>query len=199
MATYQSILEFWFGSHDSAAATAAAQQKLWWGKEAAIDEAMTRRFEPTVLRAAGGELDEWSEAPQSCLALILLTDQFPRNIYRGTAAAFSFDQFALQWCRDGMAREFDLQLDSLQRVFFYLPLEHSEVLRDQSDSVQAFQMLRDTAHESEKALFDGYLDFARRHYEIIARFGRFPHRNAILGRVSTTEEEVFLLKPGSSF
>jgi uncharacterized protein (DUF924 family) len=193
------ILDFWFGVHDSIAAMAAATSRLWWGKDAATDRLIRERFGPTLELAAGGELDAWGASTEGCLALILLTDQFPRNIHRGSAAAFAFDADARDRCRSGIGRGLDRKLGPLQRVFFYLPLEHSESIADQERSVMLFETLAREAPQQDRGLFDGYADFARRHREIVARFGRFPHRNVIVGRQSSREEESFLLQPGSSF
>ena len=125
--------------------------------------------------------------------------QLPRNIHRNTPRAFAFDPIARVHCRDGIALGFDTRLRPIERVFHYLPLEHSELLADQNDSVRLFSdLVRDASGET-KELFAGYLRFAERHREIIERFGRFPHRNRILGRDSTAEEIAFLQTPGSSF
>jgi uncharacterized protein (DUF924 family) len=197
--TPETILDFWFGSHDSLAATAAAKSRLWWGKDPATDRLIRERFGPALELAAGGKLDAWGASAEGCLALILLSDQFPRNIHRGSAAAFAFDAAARDRCRSGIARGLDRELGLLQRVFFYLPLEHSESIADQDRSVMLFETLAREAPQQDRRLFEGYADFARRHREIVARFGRFPHRNVIVGRPSSREEESFLLQPGSSF
>jgi uncharacterized protein (DUF924 family) len=193
------ILEFWFGDGLDAASVAAARSALWWGKSAESDEAIRRRFGDWVDRAASGELDGWLVTPRGRLALIILLDQFRRNIHRGTPAAFAADGRALQWAKEGIAGGIDDELRPIERVFFYLPLEHSEQLADQRQCVQLYKQLLDEVAPAEKPLFATYLDFAERHREIIERFGRFPHRNAILGRVSTEEELAFLEIPGSSF
>ncbi|ASU37748.1 hypothetical protein hmeg3_05180 [Herbaspirillum sp. meg3] len=201
------ILAFWFGADgsgaDTAVATIAARQSaLWWGKDAAVDQDIKSRFETDLLATAGNQRDDWADTPQGMLALILLLDQFSRNMYRDTAKAFSFDALAQQCCHLGLAQGFDQQLSPLQRVFFYLPLEHSEDLDDQEYAVQLFRTLaRQSAKDDPacKASFDNYLKFADQHHAIIERFGRFPHRNAILGRPSTAEEAAFLKEPHSSF
>jgi len=149
--------------------------------------------------AASGELDDWASEPKSLLALILLTDQFPRNIYRESARAFAFDAKALAWCLEGMASGLHLALRPIQRVFFYLPLEHTESLAYQERSVRLFKKLLDSVSADQKPAFASFFDFAVHHRNIIARFGRFPHRNKILGRSSTPEELAFLAEPGSSF
>jgi uncharacterized protein (DUF924 family) len=197
--TPQSILEYWFGSNPDDAAVAAERFNLWWCKNEAVDGEIRKRFESSVLKAAAGELDDWAMHPTGLLALILLTDQFPRNVYRDSARAFGFDGKALAWSLQGLNAAFDLTLRSIQRVFFYLPLEHSESLEHQYRSVRLFRNLCDIVNANQKPAFENFLDFAFRHRKIIERFGRFPHRNKILGRESTPEELAFLSEAGSSF
>jgi uncharacterized protein (DUF924 family) len=196
--TPEGILDFWFGTGDEAE-IAKTRASLWWGKKQEIDRMLADRFGPTVELAASGALASWMNAPRTALALILLTDQMPRNIYRGTARAFASDPFALAACRHGLAIGQHRDLHPLERVFFYLPLEHSERMEDQETSVSLFSELFQQAPESRMELFRGYLGFALRHRRVIERFGRFPHRNAILGRESTEDERRFLEEPGSSF
>lgn len=200
METPESIREYWFGAAwEDAAVTARERAALWWSKNLELDNQIRRRFESCVIKAGSGELDHWASNPQDRLALILLTDQFPRSIYRDSANAFAFDTKALSLARDGIDAGFDISLRPLERVFFYLPLEHSESLADQQRSVSLFQKLLDEAGPDQKPTFAEYLDFAARHRDIISRFGRFPHRNKALGRISTSEELSFLQQPGSGF
>jgi uncharacterized protein (DUF924 family) len=197
--TPESILEYWLGSNADDATVAAERSNLWWSRNAAVDDEIRQRFEPLVLKAASGELTAWASKPKGLLPLILLTDQFPRNIYRDSARAFAFDAKALVWCRDGIKSDFDLKLRPIERVFFYLPLEHAEALEYQEQAVKLFRQLAESVTGDHGTLFEEYLDFAVRHRDIIARFGRFPHRNKILGRESTAEELEFLSERGSSF
>src|SRR5262249_54362454 len=146
-----------------------------------------------------GHLDGWLSSALGHLALIILTDQFPRNIYRGSPRAFEFDHLARAWCIDGLKEGIDRKLRPVERVFFYLPLEHSEDLNDQSLCVSLFYDLAGAVSPELKRPFSNFVDFALRHQAIIERFGRFPHRNAILGRESTSEEIQFLRQPDSSF
>ena len=203
-----SILAFWFGEDAAAgnaaeiSAVAGRQSALWWGKSTETDQSIKTRFEASLQAASRNELDDWADTAQGMLALILLLDQFPRNMYRDTAEAFAFDELARQCVHLGLAQGFDQQLSPLQRVFFYMPLEHSEDIDDQEYSVQLFRALaKQIAKEAPaaKETADGYLRFADRHHAIVERFSRFPHRNAILGRASTAEEVAFLKEPGSSF
>ena len=200
METLKTIREYWFGTAlEDAAVTARERARLWWSKSPEVDNEIRRCFESCVIKAGSGELDNWASNPQDRLALILLTDQFPRSIYRDSARAFAFDTKALSLARNGIDAGFDVSLRPLERVFFYLPLEHSESLVDQQRSVSLFQKLFDEAGPDEKPTFAEYLDFAVRHRDIISRFGRFPHRNEALGRISTPEELSFLQQPGSGF
>lgn len=194
METPASIHAFWFGTQADDALVAQERSRLWWGKDARTDREIERRFAAIAAKAARGELDDWAATPQGRLALILLTDQFPRNMYRGTPQSFASDPQALAWCKEGIAAGMDAALRPVERIFFYLPLEHAESLADQDRAVALFAELAAGA-----AAFDGFLDYARRHREVIARFGRFPHRNRILGRTSTAGELAFLRQKGSSF
>nr|WP_034335784.1 DUF924 family protein [Herbaspirillum sp. B39] len=196
------VLDFWFGpdwERLPAHQVAERQKKLWWSKNPDIDAECRTRFAPLVQQAAANQLDDWTESPRSMLALILLLDQMPRNIYRDTAQAFAHDELARQCSHLALAMGLDADLPPLARVFLYLPLEHAEDLDDQEYVVQLMGALAKAASAEDKATFDGYADYARRHHAVIARFGRFPHRNRILARESTPEEVDFLKQPGSSF
>jgi uncharacterized protein (DUF924 family) len=195
----ETILEFWFGEDTDDSVVAKNKSALWWSKHPDVDAEMRQRFESFVHRAAAGELSDWQSSPRGRLALILLTDQFPRNIYRDSPRAFAHDRQALAWCIDGIDQDVDLQLRPIERVFVYLPLEHAESLEHQDRSVKLFRRLLDEVGAGQKKNFEEYLDFAVRHRDIIARFGRFPHRNKILGREPTSDELAFLATPGSSF
>jgi uncharacterized protein (DUF924 family) len=197
--TADAILHFWFGSDPDDGIVAKENSALWWSKNAATDSQILQRFESSVKRAAAGELSDWQSTPRGRLALILLTDQFPRNIYRDSPSAFAQDSKALACSLDGIEQGMDLTLRPIERVFFYLPLEHSESLEHQEQSVKYFGQLVANVGPEQKQTFQEYLDFALRHRDIIAHFGRFPHRNKILGRESTAEEVAFLAEPGSSF
>jgi uncharacterized protein (DUF924 family) len=200
--TPASILAFWFGTSPDDATVAAEQSKLWWRKHPATDRAIGARFAPSLDRAAAGELDDWAATPRGRLALILLTDQFPRNLHRDTPQAFAFDALARAWCVEGLASGADAALRRIERAFFYLPLEHAESLPEQQRAVALFEALAAEAARADpngRASFEGYADYARRHRDVIARFGRFPHRNRVLGRASSAAEIAFLREPGSSF
>lgn len=193
------LLEFWFGTQTEDHLVAAEKAALWWKKDRAIDEQCRTLFQSTVESAGAGTLDRWTATARGHLALILLTDQLPRNIYRGNARSFAFDATARAFCLNGLEQRVDQTLRPIERVFFYMPLEHAESPELQERSVALYSALAAAVPAAQRKLFDGYLDFALRHRDIIARFGRFPHRNELLGRSSTPEEADFLKSPGSSF
>jgi uncharacterized protein (DUF924 family) len=170
------VLEFWFGQ----------DRKRWFEKNPDFDEEIRSRFLPLVEKASQGGLAAWSREARACLALVIVLDQFPRNLFRGSARAFAADPLARAAAREILARGWDRSYTDDERMFVYLPFEHSEELADQELSMR---------------LFEGNANFewARKHWEIIRRFGRFPHRNAALGRESTPEEIEFLKQPGSGF
>lgn len=197
--TPATILQFWFGNAGDDTATAQAQQKLWWSKNTAVDADIRNRFGDPVENAATGKLDDWTQDARGRLALILLFDQFPRNMYRDTPRAFAYDPLARKLALEGIASGADRELRAIERVFFYLPLEHSESAELQERCVALFTALAAGVPEADRKTFKGYVDYAVRHRDVIHRFGRFPHRNQILGRVSTPEETAFLKQPGSSF
>lgn len=185
------VLEFWFGAPGSPEASGARKQ--WFVKDAAFDATIAARFGATIEAALAGELDHWASSPESALALVIVLDQFTRNVFRDTPRAFAGDARALALARDLVDRGWDKQLAALRRAFVYLPFEHSEQIVDQCESLRLFETLRDDPSAG------GMLEYAVKHYEIVERFGRFPHRNAILGRESTPQEVEFLRQPGSRF
>jgi uncharacterized protein (DUF924 family) len=193
------LLEFWFGDDPDDAAVAEARAELWWGHRQETDELLQARFGAAASAAAAGALDHWTGSPRGRLALILLLDQLPRAIHRGTPAAFEQDTEARRVAEKGLESGADKLLRPIERLFFYLPFEHSEDLADQDRSAALFRDLSASVPEAHRVTFAGFVDYAVRHREVIARFGRFPHRNAILGRESTPEEKAFLEEPGSSF
>ncbi|MDX5374115.1 MAG: DUF924 domain-containing protein [Pseudomonadaceae bacterium] len=199
MQPWQPLLDWWFGAGESAAAVAASRSQLWFGYRAEQDEQARALFGEPCAAALGGGLQDWAECPEGWLALILLLDQLPRMLHRGTPQAFAGDARARQVVRRGLAQGWDERLPAIRRVFVYLVLEHAEDLALQDEAVQRFGALRDAAAAAERELFEGYLDYAERHRAVIRRFGRFPHRNAILGRGDTAPETAFLQEPGSRF
>ncbi|MCA1978159.1 MAG: DUF924 domain-containing protein [Thiobacillus sp.] len=193
------VLDFWFGPHAGNAETAARQGRLWFGKSPENDRIVAERFGATLVAARAGQLASWAETPPGRLALVIVFDQFPHHIHRDQPLAFATDPQALALALEALALGEDRQLSRIQRVFLYLPLEHAESLALQEQAVACYDALLREAPPEERELFAGFLDYARQHRDVVARFGRFPHRNAILGRPSTPEEIEFLKLPGSRF
>jgi uncharacterized protein (DUF924 family) len=193
LTTAQDVLDFWFlpigvKGHNT-------QRAEWFRKDDAFDAQIRAQFGDLVAQALQGGLRHWDdEGTQGTLARIVVLDQFTRNIHRGTPLAFAGDTLALEAALALDDSGANQTLPPVQRVFAYLPFEHAESLSMQLRSLDLFDMLRASATG-----FDGTYDYARRHYEVIRRFGRFPHRNALLGRASTAEEADFLKQPGSGF
>lgn len=187
---FRDILDFWF---------APAHAAHWFVADAGFDEQIRQRFGTEMELAVQGQLDDWAGQAESWLALLILLDQFPRNLHRGNGRAWAADVKAQRVALSGLDAGFDQSLPPLWRVFAYLPLEHAEDMGLQQRSVALFEGLQAQAPAGERARFDSFLDYARRHREVIARFGRFPHRNEALGRSSTPDETAYLAEPGAGF
>lgn len=196
--TPEDVIDYWFGS-PAQPLTSAQQFERWFGSSEAQDSALRERFGPLLAAAEAGELNPWTSAPLSLLALIIVLDQFSRNLYRGSAKAFANDSRGLALARLAVDKGWDQQLLPIQRMFVYLPFEHSEELDHQRQAVALFEQLEEQVAPGERERFAVFTDYARRHHDVIERFGRFPHRNARLGRQSTPDEVTFLASPGSSF
>jgi uncharacterized protein (DUF924 family) len=199
VASPDAILDYWFGDAAAATQIAAQQSKLWFGKTVERDREIAERFGATFDAASAGKLAHWAEQPRGRLALIIVLDQFPHHIHRATPQAFSQDDKALALTLGAMESGADRALRPIERVFVYLPLQHAEALAMQDIALARYGELCAAADASERALFDAYLDYARKHQAVVAHFGRFPHRNEILGRSSSAEEIEFLKQPGSRF
>ncbi|MGK7888290.1 MAG: DUF924 family protein [Leptolyngbyaceae cyanobacterium] len=188
------ILNFWFGGSVEQEPSYAQQRKLWFRKHDQTDQWIREQFHPIYEQVTRGSCQDWLTTAQGALAMVIVLDQFSRNMFRGTPQAFATDEQALVVAERAIAQHFDQQVFPAQRLFFYLPFEHSEKLQHQHQSVTLFQAL---AQQSEE--FQDAYDYALKHQAVIERFGRFPHRNTILGRPSTPAELEFLQQPGSSF
>lgn len=186
------ILDFWFGAPGSP--EHGRPREIWFRKDAAFDAEIEQRFLTETETALVGGLVEWAATPASALALLLLLDQFPRNLFRNTARAFAGDRRACELACAYVAAGWHRDLPATEQIFVYLPFEHSEDLADQERAVLLFAALAQA-----QPGFDGFLDYAERHREVIRRYGRFPHRNAALGRASTAAERDYLAQPGSGF
>jgi uncharacterized protein (DUF924 family) len=184
MADANAILEFWFGHGEP---VSAEHQRRWFVADPAFDQLCVERFADDYAAAAAGQLNEWRREPHSCLAIVILLDQFPRNMFRNTARAFATDTAALSVARGAIAEALDRRLPPLQRAFFYMPFEHSEQISDQDESVR---LCGELAREHPECA--DFLPYADSHREVIRRFGRFPLRNDALGRASTPEEIAYI-------
>jgi uncharacterized protein (DUF924 family) len=194
------VLEFWFGACGADGSLDPAKRKMWFGDGRQYDAEIREKFGALHERASRGELDpEWCATPAGRLALVIVLDQFSRHIHRDTPAAYGQDPAAQRLALDGIRGNVDRALIPAQRCFFYLPLEHAEDIELQRLCVRCFDGLARTVAPEWRKEYESYLDYAQRHRDIIDRFGRFPHRNAVLGRESTAAEKKFLKEPGSSF
>jgi uncharacterized protein (DUF924 family) len=182
------VLDFWFGREGEPGY--GEFREAWFTKDPEFDQQVRDRFEALHEAAAAGEMDDWKEEARSCLALVILLDQFPRNMFRGDPRSYATDYKAQETAEHAVDHAFDRELPAFQRMFLYMPFMHSEDLAHQRRSVELFRAL---GGENDAT---GY---AVRHMEIVERFGRFPHRNEVLGRRTTPEEAEFLTQPGSSF
>lgn len=197
----QIVLDFWFG--DAPIATEMAQLKPWTGRwfsrDEVIDAQIRARFSSLAEAALRGECDDWADTPRGLLALVIVLDQFPRNLHRDSPLAFAGDARARQLANTAVQRGDDRTLAPVERVFVYLPFEHAEDLELQARAVALFDALRVEAAPGLAGAFSSFHDYAIRHRDVIARFGRFPHRNRVLGRDSTAAELDYLAQPGSGF
>jgi len=176
-------LDFWFGP-------LPVERPEWFRADPAFDREIAERFGPLIESALAGGLDGWADTPRGALARLLVLDQFTRNAFRGTPRAFAGDPLALAGARRMVRQGQDEALPTLQRMFVYLPFEHAEDIEAQREALRLFARDADLGDQAQ---------WARKHHDVIERFGRFPHRNAILGRASTPEEIEFLKQPGSRF
>jgi uncharacterized protein (DUF924 family) len=199
MVTPEDTLHFWFGDAAQAPANAEARMSLWFDVSPEVDARIRERFSATVEAAARGQHASWTRAPRPALALVVLLDQFPRNVWRGTERAFAHDAQALAVARQAVAAGFLHELAPIEQPFLTLPFQHSESLDAQYESVRLCREILETAPRDWRPLLESFLPYAQQHLELIARFGRFPHRNAVLGRVSTPEEAAYLDRGGETF
>ncbi|RVT97854.1 DUF924 domain-containing protein [Rhodovarius crocodyli] len=188
--TSEDVLSFWFSEGPD------THRPAWFQKNDAFDDSIRQQFGALVVPAREGALDGWAETPLGALALLIVLDQFPRNLFRGSAEAFASDAHARDIARAVVAKGWDMRVTCTQRSFLYLPFEHSESMADQHLSVALFEGMRD---DRVKAAPGGSIDYAWRHWFLIRDFGRFPHRNAALARTSTSQEVIYLSQPGAGF
>lgn len=193
------VLKAWFGNVPPPDLPTRELRARWFEPNVAFDQSLRERFGHLVERALGGDLTDWEPQPRPRLALVLLLDQFTRNTFRGSARAFAGDARAVSLAEDAVATGLDTRLTLCERSFLYLPFEHAEDRELQGMSLGCFQGLLEDAPSTACQHYRETLEFARRHQRVIARFGRFPHRNAVLGRISTAEEADFLKHTPTGF
>ena len=193
------VLSFWFEEKELSAPQIDGRMDVWFGEDPIFDHEIAKEFSDDIELASEGKLDHWANEPRGRLALILLLDQFRRNVYRNTADAFSMDKQALKLCVEGAMEKKDKGLSPIERVFFYMPLQHAESRKVQQKSCDIFNKLAEAMSPTYKETFETVAQFAELHRDIIERFGRFPHRNALLGRRNTEDEEEFLSGDSPNF
>ncbi|MDA0680024.1 MAG: DUF924 domain-containing protein [Proteobacteria bacterium] len=193
------ILAFWFKEKQLTAPQIDGRMDVWFGEDPLFDEEVAQNFTNDVESASEGLLNHWAQEPTGRLALILLLDQFRRNIYRNQAEAFAEDKAALKLCVEGAMQKKDRGLTPIQRAFFYMPLQHAESRKVQQKSRQIFGKLSDAVSATYKETFETIAQFADLHADIIEQFGRFPHRNGILGRENSPEEDEYLASDTPDF
>lgn len=192
MPTPEEVLDFWLGDAAQSPQAAAGRVAFWFGVDPAVDAAVRRRFGGLPAEAVAGALDAWAQAPRSALARVIVLDQLPRNLHRGSPEAFAFDAAGLAAARDARGRGFEEALAPLEAAFLLLPFQHAEDPEAQEEGVRAYEALIARVPEAWRGPLGGFLHSAREHRDVVVRFGRFPHRNAILGRSSRPEERAFL-------
>ena len=195
----RAVLDFWFDGCEQDAPHIDARMDRWFGADHTLDEEIRDRFGDLVTQASAGDLDDWAEDPHGRLALIILLDQFPRNIHRGSADAFEGDRRALKLCVDGIVNRAYKKLRPEEQIFFFMPLQHTESRKLQDKSVSIYTALAKNVSETLRETFMTTAQFAELHRDIIEQFGRFPHRNKVLGRENTEAEEAYLAVDGTSF
>ncbi|MFN4184666.1 MAG: DUF924 family protein [Hyphomonas sp.] len=189
---------FWFGGSASSPEVLKTHAPLWFNGGEAFDRILTAQFQPLLETLSAGPLaHDWAtRGPRQRLSAIIVLDQMSRNIFRGSPRAFAQDMLALHLCKEGLAAGEDRKLSETERIFFYLPLEHSEAMEDQKESVALFARLADEARAEFREFTATTLDYARQHLDVIRDFGRFPHRNDVVGRENTPEEKDWLAEGG---
>jgi len=192
MESYEKVLDFWFGRVEQTILPSEHRAKIWFAEDPDVDKEIRTKFATDYEQCLLGDFDEWRASPRGQLATIIMLDQFSRHIHRNTPKAYAQDAKALDICINGIDVESEHQLSLIERVFYYFPLLHSEMLQYQELSLRAYQNLSELAFSETQVIYDSFLKFANHHYTIIRRFGRFPQRNGVLLRESTDEEVRYL-------
>ena len=195
----EAILAFWFEEKALSAPQIDHRMDVWFGEDEVFDHECKKEFSSDVELASEGQLDHWAHQPRGRLALIILLDQFRRNIFRNTAAAFEKDKAALKLCVEGAMQKIDRSLSPIERAFFYMPLQHAESRKVQAKSVELFSKLAAAVSPTYRETFETMAQFAELHRDIVEQFGRFPHRNKLLDRQNTPEEEEYLAGDSPDF
>ena len=195
----EAILAFWFEEKALSAPQIDHRMDVWFGEDEIFDHECKKEFSADMELASEGKLDHWAHQPRGRLALIILLDQFRRNIFRNTAAAFEKDKAALKLCVEGAMQKIDRSLKPIERAFFYMPLQHAESRKVQAKSVQLFNRLAEAVSPTYRETFETMAQFAELHRDIVEQFGRFPHRNKLLNRQNTPEEEEYLAGDSPDF
>jgi uncharacterized protein (DUF924 family) len=198
-ATANAIVNLWFGDDLETPKAVTERSQQWFASDPSFDELIRSRFKTLPDQALTGKFAGWARTPVPALALVLILDQFPRNLYRGSSRSFAYDSAAVDIAREAIALSLDRELHPLHAVFLYLPFEHSEHQELQDQCVSLFQQLVERAPSLLADRFNSFLGYAERHQAVIKQFGRFPHRNSVLGRISTPEEVEFLRAGGDIF
>ncbi len=199
MKAIDEILKFWFGTPDKTTGVDSKLRARWFKKDLNFDREIEQKFGHHFQMLESGSWEAWTKSPRGTLALVLICDQFSRNVFRDTPKAFAFDSISTKVVTEAIEQGRDQKLSIFERPFLYVPLMHAESLELQNLCIEKFQELAKLSPEPQVKTALGFADFAEKHRVIIERFGRFPHRNKILGRESTTEEIGFLKQPGSAF
>jgi uncharacterized protein (DUF924 family) len=195
----EAILSFWFREQALSAPQIDRRMDIWFSEDPVFDLEIEKEFADEVNKACKGQLDHWAANPHGRLALIILIDQFRRNIHRNTARAFSKDRLALKLCVQGAMEKMDRGLTPIQKVFFYMPLQHAESRKVQAKSVELYSRLAETISPTYRETFMTVVQFAELHKDIVDQFGRFPHRNKLLNRQNTPEEDQYLASDSPDF
>lgn len=195
----EAVLSFWFKEAELSAPQIDRRMDTWFGEDRVFDHEIEKEFLDEVESASKGQLDHWAHQPRGRLALILLLDQFRRNIFRNTAKAYARDRAALKLCVEGAMEKKDKGLSAIERVFYYMPLQHTESRKVQAKSVELYNKLAGAVSATHRETFSTIAQFAELHRDIIEQFGRFPHRNKILGRKNTPEEDEYLAGDSPDF
>ena len=195
----EAVLSFWFEEQALSAPQIDRRMEIWFGSDPVFDMELDKEFSNDVELASTGKLNHWAESPRGRLALIIMIDQFRRNIYRNTAMAFSKDKLALKYCVEGAMKKHEQDLAPIEKVFFYMPLQHAESRKVQAKSVEIYDRIAASVSPTYHETFETVLQFAELHKDIIEQFGRFPHRNTLLNRENTSEEDQYLAGDSPSF